>query len=749
MKDSKSYKKYSLLTLATLLVVSLIAVSFVRQLEFDFDFEKFFPANDDSSDFYKDYRKAFESDNDFVLIGLENKNGVFDQSFLKDIEKLVTEIEKIENVEQVLAITNARDFKKAPGTGQIYDYPILHINKPERYTRDSISIAANDLFRGTIVSKDLTSTALWIKHTQQISKEKCDNLSNDLHRVLDGFTFDKTHIMGRSVGQKIYVEMMQNEMMIFMGLSFILVIAFLFIAFRSGWGILIPIFVMTLAIIWNLAIIKLLGQKIDSMLTILPTIIFVVGMSDIVHFLTRYLAELRNGNDKLSAIKITIREVGLATLLTSLTTALGFLTLVSSPILPISNFGLYTAAGVIIAFILTFSMLPSTLVLVHKPKVNALKKRDYWKPKLAYLFLYSLRNRKTILWLSLITFVLSGWAISTIRANNYLLQGLNENHPLKQEMRFFEKNYSGARPLEVAVIFKPDTDPFSTKTMRELALLEDHLKHNYGLNAITSFHSILKKTDEVVSSKKPGFEDSEKRIKKAYIYLLNEREIIQKFYNSEKNMARIYGQTDDLGRQYYISKGEDLEHFMQTELKNANFNIKLTGTAQLIDRSNEILSSSMLKGLALAFLMIAILFGFLFKSWSMLVISLIPNILPLVMIGGVMGVSGIEFKVSNAIIFTIIFGIAVDDTIHFLSKFRMEIRKGRSMIYAMKRTFLTSGKAIIVTSLILIAGFLTLVFSDFQGTFYIGLLISLSLVFAVVADLLLLPVLIWYLYRER
>ena len=198
-----------------------------------------------------------------------------------------------------------------------------------------------------------------------------------------------------------------------------------------------------------------------------------------------------------------------------------------------------------------------------------------------------------------------------------------------------------------------------------------------------------------------------------------------------------------------ISKARSLAHFFNAKLSDANFTYKLTGTAQLIDRSNEILSSSMIKGLALAFAMIAILFGFLFRSWSMLIISLIPNILPLVMIGGVMGIANIDFKVSNAIIFTIIFGIAVDDTIHFLSKFRMEIRKGRSMIYAMKRTFLTSGKAIVVTSLILIAGFLTLIFSDFQGTYYVGFLISFALVFAVFADLLLLPVLIWYMYREN
>ncbi len=154
-------------------------------------------------------------------------------------------------------------------------------------------------------------------------------------------------------------------------------------------------------------------------------------------------------------------------------------------------------------------------------------------------------------------------------------------------------------------------------------------------------------------------------------------------------------------------------------------------------------------GLFFAFLVVACVVGIMFKSWKMTIVCLIPNFFPLLLILGIMGFAGIDLKVSTSIIFTIAFGIAVDDTIHFMSKLRLQLAKGRSMLYAVKRTFISTGKAIVVTSIILCGGFLTLVLSNFLGTFYIGLLISLTLLFAVLADLLLLPVLIIYLFPKE
>jgi predicted RND superfamily exporter protein len=192
-----------------------------------------------------------------------------------------------------------------------------------------------------------------------------------------------------------------------------------------------------------------------------------------------------------------------------------------------------------------------------------------------------------------------------------------------------------------------------------------------------------------------------------------------------------------------------LNEFLANELKNDYFTAKITGTARLIDLNNRTLATNMVGGLLIAFGVIALIVGFMFKSIKMVLISLIPNIFPLVVIAGVMGWSGINLKVSTSIVFTIAFGIAVDDTIHFMTKLRLELAKGRTLPYALKRTFIGTGKAIIVTSLILCGGFLTLIGSDFLSVFYIGLLISITLAMAVLADLFLLPLLILWFYGKK
>jgi len=198
----------------------------------------------------------------------------------------------------------------------------------------------------------------------------------------------------------------------------------------------------------------------------------------------------------------------------------------------------------------------------------------------------------------------------------------------------------------------------------------------------------------------------------------------------------------DWGSKRILVLNNNLETFYKDSIDNNLISYNLTGTAHLIDKNNSQLAGNMMLGLLIAFILVAIIMGLLYRSFRMLIVALIPNIIPLILIAGILGVSGSELKVSISIIFTIAFGICVDDTIHFMSKLKLERMKGKSMLYAVKRAYFSTGRAIIITSLILCSGFLMLVFSEFLGTFYVGYLISITLFVAVIADLFLLPALI-------
>ena len=223
---------------------------------------------------------------------------------------------------------------------------------------------------------------------------------------------------------------------------------------------------------------------------------------------------------------------------------------------------------------------------------------------------------------------------------------------------------------------------------------------------------------------------------------------VKQLYQQEDESFRISGNVVDLGGAIFKGKNEDLISFLDG-FKNHGMEIQQTGMGMLIDKNNQSLSVDMLLGLVIAFLAVGILMGFLYKSFKMVIIALIPNLIPLLFIGGIMYLLQIDLKLSTAIIFTIAFGIAVDDTIHFLARFRLEIAQGKSLLSALYNTYLGAGKAILVTSIILFSGFITLVFSTFSSTYYLGLLVSITLLIAVITDLLLLPGLLYLAYKKR
>ncbi len=754
-EDLLKYTNLSLVVILIIVALTAGAVYLVSDLKLDYNFENFFPQDDPDSEFYFDFRKAFETDNDFAVIGVGRNDGVFDAEFLAQVDMLTKDVEQLQYVERVVSPTSLVEIYRG-AMGEPHKVPLLHLNNPELLAADSARIFKQRQFIGSLFSSDGKALAIQIRHKEFLSKEGCDELAASMSAVLEKYEFDEEHLLGRAVGQKVYVDMMFNEMLIFMSLSMLLIIVLLIVAFRSAWGVLIPLLVVMLSIIWNLGIMKLLGVDIDLMLTVLPTILFVVGMSDVVHILSKYFEELRLGKEKIAAIKVAFKEVGMATFLTSLTTAIGFLTLMTSSIKPISNFGLYTAIGVFVAFLLAYSLLPAVMILIKPPKIASVPStKVFWTVRMHRLFGWVLRFRKGIMWSALGFVFLSILGASMVTVDNYMLEDLKEDHPLKQEFRYFETFLTGARPFELALMLDDSVDVSSSEFLQFNAKLDDWLTVNYGVRGLLSPAQIVKQANYYAHNGNTTFQripETEGELSKLVrnIEKYDKEGIWKLVYSDSIHAVRLSGKVGDFGRSTYRSLNDSLDQFLADNTPaSLPFTYEVTGTAHLIDLNNEQLSITMLQGLAIAFLVIALIVGLMFRSLKMVIISLVPNVIPLIAIAGIMGYFGIYLKVSTSIIFTIAFGIAVDDTIHYLSKFKIELSKGRSWQYALKRTSISTGKAIVVTTLILCGGFLTLIFSEFMGTFYIGLLIGLTLIFAVLADLVLLPVLIIAFFHRK
>lgn len=740
-------------------LLSIVFGYYSTTLQFDYDFEKFFPKDDPATQFYKKFRTKFTTDNDFIIIAVERKEGVFDQKFIGTFEAFAQEVNALELVDTVLRITQMQeqlttDFSPIPFQRKYIDTA----RSDSMLSKDSARIFQRPEMMEVFIDSNATVFAMMVRHQPFLSKKGCEELTRNIESIESEYSFENIYKAGRAIGQVYYVDKMMVEMIRALIFSFLLVVAFLIITFRSFWGLWIPLTVVLLSFLWITGAMGVINAKVNLILTILPTIMFVVAMSDVIHLVSKFLEELRNGIPKKEALKKAYKEVGLATLLTSVTTAIGFLSLLFVNVQPIQIFGLYTALGVMLAFVLAYTLLPALLYLAPLPKlIRKHHSRTFWGKLLQRGFIFTLRHPIQILVGTILVLSISVWGAFHLQANNFLLDDLRANDPMKQEFKFFDENLGGVRPFELAMILQ-DTSlaPTDYKVVKEIEKIDNYLVEEYGLHKINSLANVVKIMNRSQHAGNPDFYKIPE--KEAYERYQSQLDVLLKDYassplrmmiDSTGQYLRAFSTIGDYGNIEITKRNQAFRNFIDHNIDTSIVKVKVTGTAHLVDRNMRYMSYSLVEGLLLALAVVGLIMGLLYKSVKMVVISLIPNVIPLVIIAAIMGAFSIDLKITTSIIFTIGFGIAVDDTIHFMSKLKLELQKGRSILYALKRTYLSTGRAIIITSLILSSGFFLLVFSKFMGTFYVGILISLILGLAVIADLIVLPMLILLFYRPK
>ncbi|MEZ4800566.1 MAG: MMPL family transporter [Flavobacteriales bacterium] len=744
----------ALITLLIVMGITIFSVVKVLQLKFDYDFEAFFPQNDTETDFYLNFRNQFETDNDFIIVALESQSSVFNQEYLSELDRLTRDLGELEYVEEVSSLANLNDIWIYESFGTSVEVPLIHLDSIQNFSNDSITIFSKPELVGLFISSDAKAATINIKHKQGISKNKGDRLSVQVQQVVDSYKLGKAHVIGRTLGQRLYVEMMIQELIMFISISLIITIIFLFIAFRSGIGIIVPTLIVLMSILWTMGFMKLIGKNIDLMITVLPTIIFVVGMSDSVHVLTKYLQELRNGKSKNEAIRYAFKSIRLATFLTALTTSIGFFTLVLSNIKPISDFGIYISVGVLLAYGLTFSVLPAILFLSKPTRLITFStKDDFWTEKLHISFQWILRNRIRIFIGGGVVVGFGLIGIYLLKVDNYMLEDLKDDHILKQEFRYMEDHFSGVRPFEMAITPEKGMDVFTLSFLSKVDSIDDYLIKEYEVGSLISLATIVKSMNRSLHQGNNEFyqlpDERGLRLIKRMLRKKQVAQLVHLYYNDSTNVLRVSGKVGDVGRLHYESENAALAEYVSNHFPKGSMKVKVTGTAQLIDLNNKYLVENLVLDLLLSVFAIGLIMSIIYKSWRMFFLTIIPNIIPLVLVAGIMGFTGIPIKVSTSIIFNIAFGIAVDDTIHFLARVRTLLGEGKSVQYAVKRTFLTTGKAMIITTLILCGGFVTLIFSNFMGTFYIGLLITTTLIIGVITELLFAPLVVLFFFNKK
>jgi uncharacterized protein len=547
-----------------------------------------------------------------------------------------------------------------------------------------------------------------------------------------------------------------------------------------------------------MGILVLLGYKITMFIGLLPPLIVVIGIANCIYLLNKYHEEYRSHNNKIKALQRVISKVGRAVLFTNLTTAVGFGVFVLTGSSVLQEFGLTSFLAIMAVFVISLILIPVLFSYLPVPKEKHVKHLDYkFLNQLIDKISSLVQTRKRTIYMATLFFIITSLiGMSKLKNIGYMVDDISKSDKLYTDLKFFEKNINGVMPFEIVIDTKKEQGVSQVRTLMNIDRLERQLSEfeefskpmsvaqtlkflnqayydgdvrRYAVPSVLDLGNIMSavpknETNEGMLNSLVDKENRKARIsvQMADVGSVRIKELKERVYltadtifNFAKNTEDIF--TDSIQEIYYDSSTQmaDTTYYSYpivtyVELDSAQkTDIAITGTSVIFLKGNDYLIRNLLLSLAIAFLIISLLMASIFKSWKMILISIVPNIIPLLFTAGIMGFFGVNFKPSTVLVFSVAFGIAVDFSIHFLTKYKMELKALGSVPAAVQKVQKEISTSMIYTAVILFFGFIIFVFSDFGGTIALGLFTAITLFVALLSNLLLLPALLLSFDSEK
>ena len=727
------------------ILFGVLSATKLDELKFSFDFSQFFPEEDPDLAFYDSYVEEFGTDDNFLLIAVENKPNVFQKDFLNKFQAFSQESKDFEHVLESNSLTTlSYPLKTSFGYTTL---PIVHIKDSLQYQEDWHKIQEDSLFINVLIDEKGESLVLALRTEDNLDYKQSEVLLHTIRTSLKRHDLTNYHILGRAFFYEAIVEMQRSEVLTTTIVASILVFIILLLVYRSMPVVLISVFSIAMSLLLFMGLLAALGKELNAMAAFYPVLMLIVGTSDVIHLTDSYIRKLQSGISRYAAIISSLKEVGMTTLLTSITTAVGFVTLLSSRLVSIQEFGINAAIGVLVAYTTVILLTGSLLISLPEKKLIGRKSiSENWVNYLLKVNTFTKNYPNQIIWGTVIFTLFCFIGIYLIKTNHEFKQTLPAKSEIAIDFEYFQNNYAGFRPLEIAVMSTDGHKVTDFEIAQEIEKLLTYLKTIKIIGNIQSAnlpYKIINKANNLnnaafftLPNDKVTFIKYQKDTRKLA------RKQLARFINGDETVARINGKLQDVGTDSLKIVYNSIDRFAKTNLDTTLVTVKVTGKSILLDKNSEYIRSSLLEGLLYGLLLIGVIMAFVFRDIKIFLISLVPNVLPILFAGGILGFLGIPLEASLSVVFAIVFGIAVDDTIHFLGKYKLGITQGLDKEAALEKTFAQTGRALVITTIILFFGFMVMLFSIHQPSITIGLIISVTLVTALILDLLLLPVLL-------
>jgi predicted RND superfamily exporter protein len=754
--------KFRIALLIILLSATGIMGFFAAQVKISYEFTSAVPTDNAKYIEYQSFRKQFGEDGNLMVIGVQTKD-FFSPAFFNDYAILAKQIAKVDSVENVLSIPGAFNLVKDTLTEKLNVMPLADTGRAVNVDTFKQAFLSLPFYKGFLYNSSTNSYAMAVR----ISK-------NALNSKVRAGIINSVLALGDAFGQKYHTEMhysglplirtemalkVQSEMKLFLAMSLLLTAVILALFFRSFFAVLSSMIVVAIGVVWSMGTIVLLGYKITILTALIPPLVVVIGIPNCVYLLNRYHYEYYRNPNKMKSLLRMVDRMGIVTFFTNLTAAIGFGVFFFTKSVLLKEFGLVAGINILGLFFISLVFIPSFFSFLPPPNVKHTSYLETgWINKLlTRITNWVFSHRISIYIFTIIICVFSVIGLTRLHNDAHIVDDLPKDDKVYMDLKFFENNFNGVMPLEIVIDTKRKNGVLSLDVLTKMDQLVQYLKqyneigHSLAITEGIKFANQAYFGGDTASYEVPG-----DMLQAAFVlpYLRAKggsgnsmfNKLLYSFVDSAKQKARISVSMEDIGSRRLPALLDSLKPEVNHLFDSTKYNVTFTGTMITFLEGSKFIVNSLRDSLILAFIIIFGCMIALFRSWRILLISIVVNIVPLLITAGLMGWVGIRIKPSTVLVFSVALGITIDVTIRFLVNFKQELaRHDDSIADTVHRTIHDTGLSIIYTSLILIAGFGVFILSQFDGTKSLGYLTSITLLVAMVTNLTLLPALLLWM----
>ncbi len=723
------------------------------------------PANEKANIDYNAFLNKFGEEGNLIVIGIQDSL-IFSPKIYASWEKLMTQLKHNKEVDLVISLNDLKKLQKNDSLSTFELTSLIDSSKisDANYLKEKKEELIHQIpfYEGLLYNKSgIIRSAIYLDKKIVNTPERKNLVLKKIIPAIESFekeTKVDLHVSGMPYIRSLNSQYIISEISLFIGAALGITSLIFFFFFRSFRTTLISICIVIVGVMWSFGFLGLLRYEITVLTALVPTLMIVIGIPNCIFLTNKYHQECRIHGNQAKALVRVITKVGTPTLITNLTTSFGFATFIVTNNALLREFGTVTSINIIALFLLCLFVIPVAYSYMSIPKERHL---DHLEKSYSVSFLNwiqkTIKNRRTIVYtVALSLLALGFYGTFKMRVSGSLIEDMPKKAAFYDDIVFFEKEFDGVMPIEIMIDTKRKKGVMKLTTLKRMDELQETIDSIPELSQPISIVNLVKYSKQAYYNNNPEYYSLPTSQEQTFILsyaknsVKNSKENIMKSYVDETGQyARITTFIKDEGINNIDAIQTRLQQKINEVFPKEKYEVSITGKALVFQKGTKYLLDNLVESLILSVFITALLIAFMFRSIKMIIVALIPNLLPLLMTAGIMGYFNIPLKPSTILVFGIAFGLSVDDTIRFLAEYRQEL--GRTNWKIKKSVFATiqeSGLSMFYTSVVLFSGFSVFMLSSFGGTIALGGLVSITLLFGMLSNLVLLPSLVLTLNKK-